>query len=464
MTLTKKHLIISIFALSLLALGSLYALPTHDSQNKALPSLAPMLAKITPAIVNISTKGHYQGRNQLPDLFQDPLFQQFFRFKTPQHKQQSHALGSGVIVDAEKGYILTNNHVIDNASEILVTLKDGRSLQAELIGTDPQIDIAVLKVHAKDLSPIKLANSDILRVGDFALAIGHPFGLGQTVTSGIISGLGRSGLGIEGYEDFIQTDASINPGNSGGALVNLHGELIGINTAIFSKSGGNIGIGFAIPVNMAKSVMNQLIQYGSMQRGLLGVQIQDLTPDLASALDADISNGAVVAQVISNSPASKANIKTGDIIISVNGRSINDSSDLRNQIGLKRPGENVQLKLLRGKKTLNLKVTIGGKNILPNHTTTTHPTQGFAAKQLHSALDGAYFSTQTSGQGVSVIKVERGSPAWQSGLRKNDTIIAINRHSIHSLNDLKQLSKNNDTQAIALNIQRGNSALFLILR
>ncbi|MCU7966629.1 MAG: Do family serine endopeptidase, partial [gamma proteobacterium symbiont of Bathyaustriella thionipta] len=376
--------ILSIFFISLLILSTVHALPTHDSQNKALPTLAPMLEKVTPAVVNISTRGHYQGSSQLPEFLNDPLFKRFFKFDIPQHQQRrSHALGSGVIVNAKKGYILTNNHVIDNASEILVTLKDGRALIAELIGTDPQIDIALLKVNDDKLSEIKFSDSDKLRVGDFTLAIGHPFGLGQTVTSGIVSGLGRSGLGIEGYEDFIQTDASINPGNSGGALVNLHGELVGINTAIFSQSGGNIGIGFAIPVNMAKSVMDQLIKHGSIQRGLLGVQVQDLTPELASAFGVKVKQGAVVAQVIADSAASKAGIKAGDIIIAANGRTITSSSDLRNYIGLKRPGDTTQLKILRGKKTLIIKTIIGGDKVISSSSATQNQIQGFNGQHLH---------------------------------------------------------------------------------
>ena len=464
----KKQLFFSIFSIlciSLISLSTLHALPTHDSQNMALPSLAPMLEKVTPAIVNISTKGHYQGKSQLPEFLNDPLFRRFFKFDIPQHQQpQSHALGSGVIVNAKKGYILTNNHVIDDASEILVTLKDGRSLVAELIGTDPQIDIAVLKVKADNLVAVKLSDSDKLRVGDFTLAIGHPFGLGQTVTSGIISGLGRSGLGIESYEDFIQTDASINPGNSGGALVNLHGELVGINTAIFSQSGGNIGIGFAIPVNMAKSVMNQLITHGSIQRGLLGVQVQDLTPELASAFGVKATQGAIVAQVITDSAASKAGIKAGDIIIAANARTIRSSSDLRNYIGLKRPGDSAQLKILRGKKTITINAVIGGDKALSSTSSTPAQTQGFNGQHLHPALEGAHFAQHANDQGVLVLKVTKASPAWQSGLRENDLIIAINRQSVHSINDLKKLAKNKTNKSIALNIRRGDSALFLVLR
>ena len=462
----KKHSffsVLSILFISLFTLSYLHALPTHDSQDKELPSLAPMLKKITPAVVSISTKGHYQDNNQLPDFLNDPLFKRFFKFDIPQHQQlQPHALGSGVIVNAKKGYILTNNHVIDNASEIVVTLKDGRSLIAELVGTDPQIDIALLKVNDSKLSEIRLSDSDELQVGDFALAIGHPFGLGQTVTSGIISGLGRNGLGIENYEDFIQTDASINQGNSGGALVNLHGELVGINTAIFSQSGGNIGIGFAIPVNMAKSVMNQLIKHGSIQRGLLGVQVQDLTPELASALGIKATQGAVVAQVINNSAASKAGIKAGDIIIAANDRAISSSSDLRNYIGLKRPGDKAQLTILRGKKTLTINTIIGSDN--EALSSAQAQTQSFNGQGLHPALEGAYFTQNANKQGVLVQKVTKASPAWQAGLRENDQIIAINLQSINSINDLKKLADKKLDKTIALNIHRGNSALFLVLR
>ncbi len=479
MTIIKKSInftnkryffsILSILFISTLFLNHLYALPTHDSQGRQLPTLAPMLEKITPAVVNISTKGTYHGRNsarhQLPDFLNDPLFKRFFKFDTPRHQQQQlQALGSGVIVNAQKGYILTNNHVIDNASEILVTLNDGRKLVAELIGTDPQTDIAVLKIKSNNLSEIKLSDSEQLRVGDFALAIGHPFGLGQTVTSGIVSGLGRSGLGIEGYEDFIQTDASINPGNSGGALVNLHGELIGINTAIFSQSGGNIGIGFAIPVNMAKSVMNQLIEHGTIQRGLLGVQIQDLTPELASAFGVDITQGAIVAQVISDSAASQAGVKAGDIIIAVNERHINNSSALRNYIGLKRPGETANLTIMRDKNTLKIKVIIGGDKILSSVTPVKTKPQTFNEQQLHPSLKGAHFGQNKNNRGVQVLSVTKASPAWQAGLRDGDVIIAVNRKPVNSISNLKKQAIKMSNQSIALNIHRGNSALFLVLR
>ncbi len=468
------HALSSLLFLSLF-LTDLQALPTYDSQNKALPTLAPMLEKVTPAVVNISAKGSsssphsssHKGQGQLPDFFNDPMFKRFFKFDTPQQpqQQQAHALGSGVIVNAEKGYILTNNHVIDGATKILVTLKDGRKIVAELIGTDPQTDIAVLKINSSNLSEIKFSNSDQLRVGDFALAIGHPFGLDQTVTSGIVSGLGRSGLGIEGYEDFIQTDASINLGNSGGALINLHGELIGINTAIFSRSGGNIGIGFAIPVNMAKSVMDQLIKHGTIQRGLLGVQIQDFTPELASAFNVDVTHGAIVAQVVPESAASYAGVKAGDIIVAVNNRTINNSSALRNYIGLRRPGEQARLKIIRGKKTMEIKATIGGEKLLSSTTHKVPDPKHFDGQQLHPSLKGAHFASivKKQGMGVEVTSVKKGSPAWQVGLRSGDIIVTINRKSVNSISDIKKQAVKKHQQSIALNIHRGRSALFLVL-
>jgi len=302
-----------------------------------------------------------------------------------------------------------------------------------------------------------------LRVGDFTLAIGHPFGLGQTVTSGIVSGLGRSGLGIETYENFIQTDASINPGNSGGALVNLHGELIGINTAIFSQSGGNIGIGFAIPVNMAKSVMNQLIQHGTIQRGLLGVQVQDLTPELASAFGVNTTKGAIIAQVIPNSAASQAGIKAGDIIIAVNDQKITSSSSLRNNIGLKRPGEKTKIKIIRGKKTLKLTAIISGDKILSSRPSKKAVSQALDGQKLHPALKGAQFAQDKKNKAVRVTNVNHSSPAWNAGLRKNDLIIAVNRKAIHSISDLNKKAIKKKHKGIALNIHRGNTALFLVL-
>ncbi len=468
----KKNILFS--ALSLLVFGSLFlspiqaALPAFfgSQGEKPVPSLAPMLEKVIPAVVNVSASNSNSssGNNRLEELMQDPILKRFFNFDSPHHqpRNEARALGSGVIVNAQKGYILTNNHVIENASGITVTLSDGRKLDAELLGTDTQTDIAVLKVKAENLTAAKLANSDKLRVGDFTVAIGHPFGLDQTVTSGIISGLRRSNLGIEGYEDFIQTDASINPGNSGGALVNLKGELIGINTAIFSRSGGNIGIGFAIPVNMAKSVMSQLVKNGTIERGVLGVQIQDLTPELASAFGVKVNKGAIVAQVIPGSAAAAAGIKSGDIIIQTDSRIINSSSGLRSYIGLKSPGDKVKIKLIRDNKNMIINATIGGKEKL---LSSSLKSTGFNPVQVHPALEGAVFDNNNSSQaGLNIIDVEPQSPAWHAGLRKDDIIVAINRHTVNSLDDIQRLGKSGKPQKLALNIYRGNSALFIVLR
>lgn len=442
---------------SLLFINSKAGLPTHDSQGLIIPSLAPMLSKITDAVVNISTTStiHSSKTHQ-----QYKLFNPSFNNRHPQNSQpksKQHNLGSGVIINALSGYIITNNHVIEDAQRIIVTLKDGRKFTAELIGTDVKTDISLLKIPAKNLTAIPLSDSNTLRVGDFAIAIGNPFGLGQTVTSGIVSALGRNNLGIEGYEDFIQTDASINPGNSGGALVNLHGELIGINTAILSKSDGNVGIGFAIPINMVKSVKEQLIKHGHVTRGILGVQIQDLTPELASALGIEQVHGAIIAKVVAHSAAEKAGLKSGDIITQSNKKIVKNSADLRNSIGLMRPGEEVKLQLLRGDKKITLSATINSENELNNLSV-----NGFDAKLLHPALSGAVLGKQRAEPGIIIAEVEKDSPAWETGLRAGDRIISINRYLMDSIADIKQFSKQQQRR-IAINILRGNTGLFLVL-
>ncbi len=324
------------------------ALPLH--------ALAPMLQRVTPGVVAISVKGWVKEENP---LLKDPLFRHFFGLKKGQPiKREMQAAGSGVIIDAVRGYVLTNNHVVEHATRIEVTTKGGRHYRAKLLGRDPATDIALLQIPAEGLTAVPLGNSSRLEVGDFVLAIGNAFGLGQSVTSGIVSALGRSGLGIEGYEDFIQTDASINPGNSGGALVNLDGQLVGINTAILAPSGGNIGIGFAIPINMARAVMDQLIRYGNVERGLIGVAIEDLTPALARTLGTKERAGAAVMRVLPGSPAAQAGLKAKDVIVAVNGAPIRSATDLHDRIGLLRVGEEVALGVDRQGKLREFRLRI----------------------------------------------------------------------------------------------------------
>jgi serine protease DegQ len=324
-----------------------------------VPSLAPMLTNVTPGVVNIAVKGRVREQNP---LLQDPFFRRFFNIPNNQGyaERETQATGSGVIVDASQGYVLTNAHVVENETSITVTTKDNRKLPAKLVGRDAETDVAVLKIDAGKLTAVPFGDSDKLQVGDFVVAIGNPFGLGQTVTSGIVSALGRSGLGIEGYEDFIQTDASINPGNSGGPLVDLRGNLVGINTAILAPGGGNIGIGFAVPINMARRVMEQLVRYGEVKRGRIGVTIQDLTPDLAQAMNTKHVTGAVIARVEPGSSADHAGLKSGDLVVAANGVPMRSGTQLRNTIGLTRIGDEVNLTVDRNgsEKALGVKVEL----------------------------------------------------------------------------------------------------------
>jgi len=346
------------------------------------------------------------------------------------------------VIDAKKGYVITNHHVIDKADEITVTLRDGRSLHAELVGTDSETDVALLKIAADNLTDIPSANSDQLRVGDFVVAIGNPFGLGQTVTSGIVSALGRSGLGIEGYEDFIQTDASINPGNSGGALVNLRGELVGINTAILAPNGGNVGIGFAIPINMVNRIVQHLSKYGEVKRGILGVHLQNMTPDLAEAFGIQHIKGALVVEVIKGSPASKAGFHKGDVITLIDRKSVDDSDDARNHIGLLRVGDRVRVTILRRGRILHLYAIIQDPN-------TVASVSGIDGGRLNHYLDGAIL---TDKRGMIEVKtVEQDSVAWQIGLRKGDVVLALNRRPLTEVDDLAQgLSRRNSPYAIKI--------------
>ena len=445
-----------ILALSLISSSVLSVIP-GAIDGKQLPSLAPMLDQVTPAVVNIATEGKIQVR--LNPLFSDPFVRRFFNVPDRPMERKTQSLGSGVIVDAERGLVLTNNHVIANAIQITVTLRDGRQLEAELIGTDPETDVAVIKIPSEDIVDIKIADSDELRVGDFVVAIGNPFGLGQTVTSGIVSALSRSGLGIEGYEDFIQTDASINPGNSGGALVNLRGELVGINTALFSQGGGNIGIGFAIPINLAMQITEQLLESGKVQRGFLGISTQDLTPTLAEAFGLNQNKGAVITSVDDDSPAGKAGLQPGDILLKINGRDVKNASDVRNRFGLLAVGEQVVFDILRGGQSKKITTTV-----------TVEKEEVSSPQVINTRLEGVIISELGSGhpyfgkvEGIHVVNVQRGSPAWRSGLRKGDVITSVNRQTIKDVQMFVKKAGGKE-EPLLLRILRGNAAAFIVIK
>ena len=432
------------------------ALP-QELDGKELPSLAPMLENVTPAVVNIATEGRVRQR-QSP-LFSDPFFRRFFQIPDQPIERKTSSLGSGVIVDAKRGLVLTNNHVIANAIQITVTLRDGRQVEAEIVGADPETDIAVLKMTAENLTALTTSDSDDLRVGDFVVAIGNPFGLGQTVTSGIISALSRSGLGIEEYEDFIQTDASINPGNSGGALVNLKGQLVGINTAIFSQSGASHGIGFAIPINLALRIMEQILDTGEVKRGFLGVSIQDITPELAEAFGLTKKSGALINKVLKDSPADKAGLLPGDIVISIDGKKIRNANDVRNRIGLLPVGERIKFKLLRESKEFELTILVDeGTSKKTKPKVTSELLIGVTVSDIQKG--SPYFGKV---KGVTVLEIKRGSLAWVSGLRANDVITSVNKNPVKNLEEfLAAVDKKNDS--LLLRIVRGNMATFIVIK
>jgi len=424
---------------------------------ETLPSLAPMLEDVLPSVVNISTEGRVSAGGS--PFQSDPFFERFFNMMPDSQPRQrrTQSLGSGVIIDSEFGYVVTNHHVIENADQIRVRLDDGRSFDAKVVGADPEADVAVIQIPAQGLKAINMGDSDLLRVGDFVVAIGNPFGLSQTATSGIVSALGRSGLGIEGYEDFIQTDASINPGNSGGALVNLRGELIGVNTAIRSGGGGSVGIGFAIPVNMVVSLTAQIIEFGEVRRGRLGVHIQDLTPELAQAFGVDAGSGALISKVIPDSAAKAADLREGDVITMVNGRAIKGATELRNVIGLARADEEIELTYIRDRKSFNKKIRI--RAVVAESGRGIQISESFEGARLEDVDDS---SSQNGQPGIRVVEVASGSAAWQAGLRSGDIILSVNRQWVFSLEDLVQIV-NGRTSGLLLNIQRGESALFLVI-
>ncbi len=447
----------SLILVTIISVSVYAALPT-EVEGEAMPSLAPMVERVTPAVVNIATEGRVQIRQN--PLLNDPFFKRFFNIPDQPRERKTQSLGTGVIIDAERGLVVTNNHVIANAHQITVNLRDGRKFQAELIGTDPETDVAVIKIPAKHLTAVKLADSDELRVGDFVVAIGNPFGLGQTVTSGIVSALGRTGLGIEGYEDFIQTDASINPGNSGGALVNLRGELVGINTAIFSQSGGNVGIGFAIPINMVNMVTEQLVVHGEVHRGLIGAQTQDLDPDLADAFGIEQRMGAVVVDVAPKSPAEKAGLIPGDVITEVNGKQIKGSSDVRTRIGLLRVGEKVEFTVVRNSEQLKLTATVADVEEVTSTTKLKNPRLAGATFGDIPENSPAYGRIK----GVVLYEVEQSTSLWAAGLRDGDLITSVNRVSVGDLTEFLQIVNTAGEDRMLFRVRRGNQAAYIVIK
>ncbi|MCU0869655.1 MAG: Do family serine endopeptidase [Burkholderiales bacterium] len=424
-------------------------IPPVDSNGRT-PTLAPLIAQITPAVVNISVvTGGGESANPMQ---RDPFFRRFFGL--PETQRQQMSAGSGVIVDAQRGYVVTNHHVVKNARQIAVTLKDRRQIEAKLVGSDAGTDIALLQIAPDNLVALKVGDSDALEVGDFVLAIGNPFGIGQTVTSGIVSAVGRFGLNIEGYEDFIQTDASINPGNSGGALVNLRGELVGINTAIIGPSGGNVGIGFAVPTSMMQKVVAQLVRFGEVRRGRFGATAQDTTPDIAKAFGVPPNEGAVIVEVATDGPAARAGLRRGDVVVGVNGRTVRGSADLRNQMGLIPAGDTAELRLLRDGKPLTLRVPVEA----PRGPASTG---GQAVPELAGARVGT-LRRDGRPEAVVVVEVERNSPAWGHGLRPGDAIVGANGRRVREVADLVAALRNPGT--LALGVVRGDTTLSLVIR
>jgi len=430
--------------------GPVHAAVPIVSDAAPMPSLAPMVKRVSPSVVNIATKGTVKEKpGQRNPLMDDPFFRRFF---DEPHERKFQSAGSGVIIDAKNGYIITNHHVVENASEITVTLLDNRSFTAKVIGTDEGADIAVLQVKQPNLVAMTLGDSAKLEVGDYVVAIGNPFGLSHTVTAGIVSALGRTGINPDGYEDFIQTDASINPGNSGGALVNLRGELVGINSAILSGSGGNIGIGFAIPVNLVKSVMDQLIKFGQVKRGVLGVNLYPVSSDIAKEFGVAESTGALVAGVAPGSAAERAGVKTGDIITSINGVTKKDPGELRYAIGLLHVGDKVDIGLLRDGKPRTVTAIIAERS----------EAETANAVDIYKGLEGAELADAPDGGGVLVKSLQEGSPAAQAGLRANDLIVGVGRTPVTNTKAFREAAKG--ATVLVLNVRRGSNALLIPVR
>lgn len=457
MKLRMRSILSLIFALALIGLSGATvnaALPGALPDGSLLPSLAPMLDETSPAVVNIATYTTVQVRNP---LLEDPFFRRFFNVPDNRRYRRTQSAGSGVVVDAAGGYIVTNNHVVERADEITITFSDGRSLPAVLVGTDPQVDLAVLKVAPEELTEISFADSAALRVGDFVVAIGNPFGLSQTVTSGIVSALGRSGLGIEGYEDFIQTDASINPGNSGGALVDLRGDLVGINTAIIAPSGGNVGIGFAIPANMVQAIMAELIANGEVRRGYIGLAVQGLNAQLAEAFGVERKEGVLVVEVEPESPAADAGLEAGDIITKVGDRKIAAISDFHNQAAVTFIGDELRVEFVRDGKLREVDFKIRDDNLEKMRG------ERIDRRMRGTELQNFRSDESATGSGVLVTQVDSTSAAWQSGLRPGDIVVGANRRAVRSLADLRENARASSEQLL-LRVYRSGQYGYVAIR
>ena len=448
---TKIRISFSTLLIALAFATSTYADLPQSVKGVPVTSLAPLVEEVSAAVVNIRVSQTVTSRNS----FGDDAFRRFFGLPEGRSRgaREVASAGSGVIVDAERGYILTNHHVVGAADTIQISLIDGTVHDAEIVGSDPATDIAVIKVDAEGLTEMAIGDSTSARVGDFVIAIGNPFGLGHTVTSGIISALGRSGISRDGYEDFIQTDASINPGNSGGALVNMNGELIGINSAIISRSGGNVGIGFAVPTEIAGSIMNQILDFGEIRRGLLGVNIQTIDAEAAEALGNDIDSGALITGIQSDSAAEIAGLRVGDIIIEVNEKKVDGAAELRNRIGLLRSGDQVSIKFVRDNETRSAQAELGQAR-----------SQMVLGEEIHPGLAGSTFaaSSTTGANGIEISEVQEGTPAAQRGLRTGDLITHVNRIQVQNLQDLREVAARYDI--LFLNVRRGDRALMFQIR
>ncbi|MCH9005864.1 MAG: Do family serine endopeptidase [Proteobacteria bacterium] len=448
--MTKTRLYSTALLLAVAYVAAAQSALPQSVKGEPVTSLAPLVEEASPAVVNIRVSHTITRRNP----FADDAFRRFFGLPdTPGGAREVASAGSGVIVDAARGYILTNHHVVGDADTIQISLMDGSVHDAEIVGSDPAFDIAVIKVDAEGLTEMPIGDSARVRVGDFVIAIGNPFGLGHTVTSGIISALGRTGISRDGYEDFIQTDASINPGNSGGALVNMQGELIGINSAIISRSGGNVGIGFAVPTEIASSIMKQILDFGEIRRGLLGVNIQTIDADAAQALGNDTEHGALITRIQSKSAAENAGLQVGDIIVEVNEKKVDSAAQLRNRIGLLRSGAQIQITYIRNNEILSTRAELGQAQ-----------SQMILGEDIHPGLAGSVFAVASTSDrgGIEIGEVQDGSPAAQRGLRTGDLITHVNRIKVQDLQGLREVASRYDI--LFLSVRRGDRALMFQIR